>query len=123
MPLHAEAAREAKPVAAGVAVPSPSDHPVSPNKTSAPKIAVSGMNFYYGAHRVLGVLWLAQGERDRALDHFARTCELRRGEDRAGIAAASLRRATRGKLLHDAGQFGYLAARRRDGQRRRPPRA
>jgi tetratricopeptide (TPR) repeat protein len=72
---------------------------------------------HYGAHRALGFLWLAQGERDRALDHFARTYELRRGEDRTRIAAASLHRATRGKLLHDAGQFGYLAARRRDGQR------
>jgi tetratricopeptide (TPR) repeat protein len=71
---------------------------------------------HYGAHRALGLLWLAQGERDRALDHFARTYELRRGEDRTGIAAASLHRATGGKLLHDAGQFGYLAARRRDGR-------
>jgi tetratricopeptide (TPR) repeat protein len=72
---------------------------------------------HYDAHRALGFLWLAQGERDRALDHFARTYELRRGEDRTGIAATSLRHATRGKLLHDAEQFGYLAARRRDGRR------
>ena len=72
---------------------------------------------HYSAHRALGFLWLAEGERDRALDHFARTYELRRGEDRTGIAATSLRHATRGKLLHDAEQFGYLAARRRDGRR------
>ena len=42
---------------------------------------------HYDAHRALGFLWLAQGERDRALDHFARTYELRRGEDRTGILA------------------------------------
>jgi tetratricopeptide (TPR) repeat protein len=72
---------------------------------------------HYDAHRALGVLWLAQGERDRALDHFARTYELRRGEDRTGIAAQSLRHATRDKLLHDAEQLQFLAARRRDGRR------
>ena len=72
---------------------------------------------HYGSHRALGFLWLAQGERGRALDHFARTYELRRGEDRSGIAAASLTSANRGKLLHDADQFRYLAGRRRDGQR------
>jgi tetratricopeptide (TPR) repeat protein len=76
---------------------------------------------HYDAHRALGFLWLIQGERDRALDHFARMYELRRGEDRTGIAAKSLTHASRGKLLHDAGQFRYLArnlaARRRDGQR------
>ena len=72
---------------------------------------------HYGSHRALGLLWLAQGERGRALDHFARTYELRRGEDRSGIAAASLTSANRGKLLHDADQFRYLAGRRRDGQR------
>lgn len=72
---------------------------------------------HYDSHRALGFLWLAQGERHRALDHFARTYELRRGEDRTGIAAKSLSHASRSKLLHDAGQFRYLAARRRDGQR------
>jgi tetratricopeptide (TPR) repeat protein len=90
--------------------------------------AISGMSracaidpAHYDAHRALGFLWLAQGERDRALDHFARTYELRRGEDRTEIAAASLNHATRGKLLHDAAQFRFLvqslAARRRDGRR------
>ncbi|HEY2185807.1 MAG TPA: tetratricopeptide repeat protein [Xanthobacteraceae bacterium] len=70
----------------------------------------------YDAHRALGFLWLAEGERGRALDHFARTYELRRGEDRTGIAMRSLTAATRGKLLHDAEQFRFLAGRRRDGQ-------
>jgi Tfp pilus assembly protein PilF len=72
---------------------------------------------HYDAHRALGFLWLAQGNRGRALDHFARTYELRRGEDRSGIAAKSLTWATRDKLLHDAAQFRYLAARRRDRPR------
>jgi tetratricopeptide (TPR) repeat protein len=72
---------------------------------------------HYDAHRALGFLWLAQGECDRALDHFARTYELRRGEDRTGIAAKSLSHATRDKLLHDAEQFQFLAARHRDGRR------
>ncbi len=63
----------------------------------------------YEAHRRLGFLWQAAGRRGRALDHFARTLELRRGEDRAGIAARSLRRATRGKLAHDAAQLRYIA--------------
>lgn len=63
----------------------------------------------YEAHRRLGFLWQAAGRRGRALDHFARTLELRRGEDRAGMAARSLRRATRGKLAHDAAQLRYIA--------------
>ena len=42
------------------------------------------------SHRALGFLSLAHGDRGRALDHFARTHELRRGEDRTGIAAESL---------------------------------
>jgi tetratricopeptide (TPR) repeat protein len=71
----------------------------------------------YGSHRALGLLWLAEGERGRALDHFARTYELRRGEDRTGIADQSLTRATRGKLLHDADQFRHIGRNRRDGQR------
>lgn len=72
---------------------------------------------HYEAHRALGFLWLAVGNRDRALDHFARTCELRRGEDRTGRAARSLDYASRSKLAHDAAQFRYLSTRRRDGQR------
>jgi tetratricopeptide (TPR) repeat protein len=72
---------------------------------------------HYDAHRALGFLWLAASDRGRALDHFARTYELRRGEDRGGIAARSLTEATRSKLLHDAEQFRYLSARRRDRQR------
>lgn len=72
---------------------------------------------HYDAHHALGLLWLAEGERGRALDHFARTYELRRGEDRTGIAAKSLTCATRSKLLHDSEQFRFLSKRRRDGQR------
>ncbi len=69
------------------------------------------------AHRALGFLWLAAGRRDRALDHFARTYELRRGDDRTGAAARSLRTATREKLTHDAALFRHLPARARDGGR------
>ena len=72
---------------------------------------------HYDAHRALGFLWLAEGDRGRALDHFARTYELRRGEDRTGVAARSLTEATRSKLLHDAEQFRFLSERRRDRQR------
>jgi tetratricopeptide (TPR) repeat protein len=69
---------------------------------------------HYDAHRALGFLWLAEGDRSRALDHFARTYELRRGEDRSGIATKSLTWAARDKLIHDAEQFRYLAERRRE---------
>jgi tetratricopeptide (TPR) repeat protein len=72
---------------------------------------------HYEAHRALAFLWLAEGERGRALDHFTRTYELRRGDDRSGMAAHSLTAATRSKLLHDADQFRYLSRIRRDGQR------
>jgi len=68
----------------------------------------------YASHRALGFLLLAEGDRNRALDHFARTYELRRGDDRGGIAARSLDHATRLKLLHDAEQFRYCAARGHD---------
>jgi hypothetical protein len=69
---------------------------------------------HYEAHRVLGFLWLAQGERGRALDHFARTYELRRGDDRTTIALKSLTTATRQKLEHDAEQFLYLSQHTRE---------
>jgi Flp pilus assembly protein TadD len=69
---------------------------------------------HYEAHRALGFLWLAQGERGRALDHLARTYELRRGDDRTGIALKSLTTATRDKLEHDAEQFLHLAERTRE---------
>lgn len=69
----------------------------------------------YAAHRTLGILFLAEGNRSRALDHFARAYELRRGEDRTGIARRSLDQTNRCKLRHDAEQFRYLAKRRRDG--------
>ena len=69
---------------------------------------------HYEAHRVLGFLWLAQGERGRALDHFARTYELRRGDDRTTMARKSLTTATRQKLEHDAEQFLYLSQHTRE---------
>lgn len=71
----------------------------------------------YASHRALGFLFLAQGNRGRALDHFARTYELRRGDDRTGIARQSLEHANRSKLRHDAEQFRYLAKVRREGVR------
>jgi Tfp pilus assembly protein PilF len=72
---------------------------------------------HYEAHRALGFLWLSQGERGRALDHLARTYELRRGDDRTAIALKSLTMTTRHKLEHDAEQFRYLSQRTRDGLR------
>src|SRR5262245_10923457 len=69
---------------------------------------------HYQAHRALGFLWLSQGERGRALDHFARTYELRRGDDRTTIALKSLTTTTGHKLRHDAEQFLYLSQRARD---------
>jgi tetratricopeptide (TPR) repeat protein len=72
---------------------------------------------HYNAHLALAFLWLAAGDRDRALDHFARTYDLRRGDDRSGIASASLRTASRTKLQHDADLFRNLPARVRDGGR------
>ena len=50
---------------------------------------------FYEAHRALGFLYLSRGERGRSLDHFARTYELRRGDDRTTIARKSLTAATR----------------------------
>ena len=72
---------------------------------------------HYNAHRALGFLWLAAGDRDRALDHFARTYDLRRGDDRSGIANMSLRAASRDKLQHDADLFRNLPPKVRDGGR------
>lgn len=72
---------------------------------------------HYRAHRELGFLWLAQKHRGRSLDHFARTYDLRRGEDRTRIAWKSLSHATRDKLTHDAEQFRFLAKRGRGGAR------
>jgi Flp pilus assembly protein TadD len=68
---------------------------------------------HYEAHRILAFLWLSQGERGRALDHLARTYELRRGDDRTAIALKSLTTATRHKLEHDAEQFLHLSRRTR----------
>jgi Flp pilus assembly protein TadD len=69
---------------------------------------------HYEAHRALGFLWVSQGERGRALDHLARTYELRRGDDRTTIALKSLTTATRHKLEHDAEQFIHLSRQTRD---------
>ncbi len=69
---------------------------------------------HYEAHRALGFLWLGEGERGRSLDHFARTYELRRGDDRQDPGARSLTHATRAKLQHDAEQFLFLARNRHD---------
>ena len=72
---------------------------------------------HYNAHRALAFLWLAAGDRDRALDHFARTYDLRRGDDRSGIANLSLRSASRDKLQHDADLFRHLPPKARDSGR------
>ncbi len=72
---------------------------------------------HYEAHRALGFLWLEVHDRGRSLDHFARTYELRRGDDRLDGRAKFLTFATRSKLAHDAEQFRYLAERRRDHAR------
>ena len=64
----------------------------------------------YDAHRALGFSWQAAEQSERALDHFDRTLDLRRGEGRIGIADSILYSATRLKLEHDAGQFHYLAS-------------
>lgn len=69
---------------------------------------------HYEAHRALGFLWLSRGEHGRALDHLARTYELRRGDDRTAIALKSLTTATRHKLEHDAEQFLHLSQRTRN---------
>ena len=72
---------------------------------------------HYDAHLALGYFWLEFGNLGRSLDHFARTYELRRGEDRTGIAARSLKTATSMKLKHDADLFRNLPRRARDGER------
>ena len=72
---------------------------------------------HYEAHRALGFLWLEAGDRGRSLDHFARTYELKRGDDRLDGQAKFLTFAARSKLTHDAEQFRYLAERRRDRAR------
>lgn len=72
---------------------------------------------HYRAHRELGFLWLAQKHRGRSLDHFARTYDLRRGEDRTNIAVKSLTYTNSDKLTHDAEQFRFLAKRGRGAAR------
>lgn len=72
---------------------------------------------HYGAQLALGRLLLKLGQRGRALDIFARTMDLRRGENRVGPLDNSLKTTTRAKLLHDIEQFRYLAGRKRDSER------
>ncbi len=66
---------------------------------------------HYEAHRRLGFLYLARHDRGRAMDHWARTYELRRGSDAPPLAeppgGVSL-----AKLRHDIEQFRHLAAQR-----------
>jgi hypothetical protein len=85
--------------------------------TVAYRSAISLEPDHYNAHRALAFLWLAAGDCDRSLDHFARTYDLRRGDDRSGIAGTSLRTASRSKLQHDADLFRNLPPKVRDGGR------
>lgn len=66
---------------------------------------------HYEAHRRLGFLYLARHERDRAMDHWARTYELRRGSDAPPLAEPP-GGVTLAKLRHDIEQFRHLAAER-----------
>jgi tetratricopeptide (TPR) repeat protein len=72
---------------------------------------------HYEAHRASALHWLAQGNTGRALDHFARTYELRRGVDCSAMARDSLTHTNRCKLLHDAAQFRHLADKGRQPHR------
>jgi hypothetical protein len=72
---------------------------------------------HYEAHLALGYLWHGKGRCGQALDHFARTFEIRRGEDRSGIADYSLSHTTPAKLRHDAAQFRHIAKSHREGPR------
>ncbi len=66
---------------------------------------------HYEAHRRLGFLYLARHDRDRALDHLARTYELRRGSE-APVPVEPGTVLSPAKLRHDIEQFHYLAAQR-----------
>lgn len=66
---------------------------------------------HYEAHRRLGFLYLARHERDRAMDHWARTYELRRGPDAPPLAEPP-GGVPLAKLRHDIEQFRHLAAER-----------
>lgn len=72
---------------------------------------------HYGAQLALAKLWLRLAKRDRAMDFFARTMDLRRGENRVGRLDPSLASTTKAKLLHDIEQFRYLATQKRDSER------
>ncbi len=66
---------------------------------------------HYEAHRRLGFLYLARHDRGRALDHLARTYELRRGSE-APVPVEPGTVLSPAKLRHDIEQFHYLAAQR-----------
>jgi tetratricopeptide (TPR) repeat protein len=66
---------------------------------------------HYEAHRRLGFLYLARHDRGRALDHLARTYELRRGSE-APVPVEPGAVLSPAKLRHDIEQFHYLAAQR-----------
>tara|TARA_Y100001934_G_scaffold64746_1_gene80288 strand:+ start:5205 stop:6557 length:1353 start_codon:yes stop_codon:yes gene_type:complete len=72
---------------------------------------------HYNAQLALGRLYLELGQRDRALDFFARTMDLRRGDNRAGVADYSLVETTKAKVFHDIEQFRYLASNKRNNER------
>ena len=72
---------------------------------------------FYEAHLALANLWMSEGRCDRALDHFARILELRRGEDRTGIVADSMKTTTRLKLRHDADQLRHISKGHWDAER------
>jgi hypothetical protein len=66
---------------------------------------------HYEAHRRLGFLYLARHDRGRALDHLARTYELRRGSE-APVPVEPGTVISPAKLRHDIEQFHYLVAQR-----------
>ncbi len=86
--------------------------------------AIANLNYvckldpsHYKAHRALGFLHLSHSRRGEAMDHWAQTYELRRGDIRTGIGNHSLNKSSRGKLLHDAEQFRFLASVSRERQK------
>jgi tetratricopeptide (TPR) repeat protein len=87
----------------------------SAEATEALRRVISLEPGHYAGHRALAFHLLGSGDRGRALDHFARTYELRRGDDRTDVALRSLTWANRSKLLHDAEQFDFLAQSTRNG--------
>tara|TARA_Y100001936_G_scaffold254173_1_gene326364 strand:+ start:19622 stop:21022 length:1401 start_codon:yes stop_codon:yes gene_type:complete len=72
----------------------------------------------YEGRLLLGKLALRLGNRDKALDYFTQTMDMRRGDNRTNIVLdPSLLSTTRAKLQHDIDQFRYLATQKRDNER------